>query len=65
MADNCNDRAAPTITPPDIPDIEPNNAPTKEELLEILGYQEILLSKTDTYGGFVNVVVPGVTSTGG
>lgn len=64
MADNCNDRVAPTITPPDVPDIDPCNAPTKEELLEILGYQEILLSKSDSEG-FANVVVPGVAVTGG
>lgn len=55
MADNCNDRAAPTITPPDISEDEI----TKEEILSILGYEEITISKTDANGDTVTAYVAG------
>ena len=58
----CAEMPAPTITPPDI---TPDSSLTKEQLLNILGYTEIVLSKTDV-DGTATVVVPGVAAqTGG
>lgn len=63
MADNCNDRVAPTI---EVPPDESSGEHTKEELLEMLGYEEIPISKTDSDGKTVTVTVAGsITETGG
>lgn len=58
MADNCNDRAAPTI---EVPDIQESDI-TKEDILNALGYEEITISKTDANGDTVTAYVAGRVS---
>ena len=57
MADNCEDRIV-EITPPDIPD-DPGTDLTKEQILGVLGYEEIEVSKTDSLNNTVNIIIPG------
>lgn len=62
MTDNCNDRVV-EITPPDIPD-DPGSDLTKEQILGILGYEEIEISKTDSEDNTVTITVPGAVDEG-
>ena len=61
MTDNCNDRVV-EITPPDIPDDPGYSDLTKDQILSILGYHEIPISKTDANGDTVTAHVAGWTS---
>lgn len=63
MTDNCNDRVV-EITPPDIPDDPGCSNLTKEQILGILGYEEIEISKTDSEDNTVTITVPGAVDEG-